>query len=116
MGIPSTDVARSERPGDVPGPPLSLSEIGSLLLRHYGVHEGFYEVTVEFQLAVGGIGPDPNNIYPSAIVGVSKIGLRRIPEGKPGPGLVDAAEVNPPARAKAGTVKAKAVRPRKATA
>jgi hypothetical protein len=86
--------------------PLSLSEIGALLVKSYGLHTGIFEVAVEFQIAVGAVGPNEGNIFPGAIVGVSKIGLREAKNGKPGPGLVDASVVNPaPKRGKAKAAK-----------
>lgn len=80
--------------GQAPAPPLSLRQIGEVLVRHYGLTEGIFEVTVTFQLGVGAFGPDPENLQPTGFVGVHKLGLRRVPAGKPGPGLVDAAAVN----------------------
>jgi hypothetical protein len=76
--------------GESPAEPLSLRELGELLVRHYGINEGIYELTVEFQLGVGALGPSPTELLPSAIASLNRIGLRRVAEGKPGPGLIDA--------------------------
>jgi hypothetical protein len=87
---PATLAAVGTAVGESPAEPLSLRELGELLVRHYEISEGIYELTVEFQLGVGALGPSPTELLPSAIASVSRIGLRRVPEGKPGPGLIDA--------------------------
>jgi len=73
--------------------PLSLKEVGEALVKHLGLHEGLYDMSVEFKLAVGQVGPSADSVLPGAIVGVSRIGLSKT-ENK-GPNTVDASEVNP---------------------
>lgn len=75
--------------------PLSLREVTILLIKHYGLHEGFYDLTMEFTVGFGPIGPDPNALVPGALVGVQKLGLVKVPEAKK-PTTINAAEVNPP--------------------
>lgn len=79
-----------------PAEPISMSELGAVLVRHYGLTEGLFEVTVEFQLGVGALGPNSAELMPSAIASVKRVGLRRVPDSKPGPGLIDAASVGAP--------------------
>lgn len=73
----------------------SLPEVAELLIKHHNLHEGLYELSLQFQIAVGGvgIGKSPENILPGAMIGVSAIGLSR--SEKKGPNTVDAAKVNP---------------------
>lgn len=73
--------------------PLTLRELTSLLIKHHGFREGLFETAIEFKLALGQIGPTPDEALPGAMVGVSRIGL--VPADKTGPSVVDAAEVNP---------------------
>lgn len=72
---------------------LDIKELTALLIRHYDLHEGDYDLLIEFQIGVGAFGPDPNAPSPGAMVGVSRVGLT--PAKIKGPGSVDAAQVNP---------------------
>lgn len=73
--------------------PIPLKELAVILIRHYGHHEGFYEVGVQFNIAVGSVGPDPTLVAPGAVVTVGGIGLSQCPESSPLG--VDASMVNP---------------------
>jgi len=73
--------------------PLSMRELAAVLVKHYGIHEGRFDLAIEFQIGVGGVGPDPENRLPGAMIGVHKVGL--MPSKADGPTTVDAAEVNP---------------------
>lgn len=70
-----------------------LREITELLVKHHGLHEGLYDLALEFQIAVGAVGPDPASIVPGAMFGVRRIGITRAE--KSGISTVDAANVNP---------------------
>lgn len=72
---------------------LSLQEIGAILVKHLGYHEGIWDISVEFQISIGALGPSADKILPGAMVGVSRIGLMRTETR--GPHTVDAAVVNP---------------------
>lgn len=63
-----------------------------MLVKHFGLHEGIYDLAVELRLAVGQVGTREDSL-PGAIVGVSAIGLQKTE--KAGPHTVDAAKVNP---------------------
>jgi hypothetical protein len=73
--------------------PLAMRELAAVLVRHYGLTEGLYTLLVEFNVGVGPVGPNKDNLSPGAMIGVSKIGL--IAAAEPGPSTVDAAEANP---------------------
>lgn len=73
----------------------SLIEITEILIKHQNLHEGLYNLSVEFQLAVGAVGPTPETICPGAIVGVSRIGISKTEVNKKNYLTVDAAKVNP---------------------
>ena len=75
-----------------------LREITELLVRHHGLHEGLYDLAIEFQIAIGAVGIDPSAIVPGAVFGVRRIGIMKTVT--PGISTVDAAEVHPPSAAK----------------
>ena len=70
-----------------------LREITELLVKHHGLHEGLYDLALEFQIAVGAVGPDPASIIPGAMFGVRRIGIMKTERA--GISTVDAAQVNP---------------------
>lgn len=70
-----------------------LREITELLIKHHGLHEGLYDLALEFQIAVGAVGPDPASIVPGAMFGVRRIGIMKTE--REGVSTVDAAKVNP---------------------
>lgn len=72
-------------------PPLSLLEIGKLLVEHYELKEGKYELLLEFSIGIGSVGPTPENRMPGAMLGVSKIGL--VETEKDGPLTINAEEL-----------------------
>ncbi|MBE0436404.1 MAG: hypothetical protein IBX56_11445 [Methylomicrobium sp.] len=74
-------------------PVLSLRDLTELLVKHYGIHEGKYDLLMEFQIGTGMFGPTPEATLPSALVGISKIGL--MPTRVESATTVDAAIVNP---------------------
>lgn len=78
---------------EIVGESLSIKEMTTVLIKHYGHHTGHYDLMLEFKIGVGPIGTDPSNVLPGAAVGVSKFGL--VPSSSVGPLSVDAAEVNP---------------------
>lgn len=73
--------------------PLSLSEMGGLLIKHYGLHEGLYDISIEFSIGIGAVGPTKELMSPGAMIGVQKIGLVHALEK--GPLTIDASLVNP---------------------
>lgn len=89
----STDVARKAQVAVPAADPLTIKEIVALLIKHYGFHEGQFDLLSEYQFGLGAFGPSPESITPGVMVGLTKLGLIRAPN--PGPLTVDAAEVNP---------------------
>jgi hypothetical protein len=75
-------------------------EIAEALVLRHGIHKGIWGVYVEFGIGAANVGSGPDDILPSAIVPVLKIGLQRFPELNAL--SVDAAKVNPGAAVKAG--------------
>ena len=86
-------------PGPVVGEDLlmPLGELTKLLVKHHGFREGIFDISVEFQIGVGSIGPDPEKaLFPSAIASVSRVGLKRV--DKEGASTIDAASLWPPTK------------------
>lgn len=75
------------------GNPLSTRELTELLIKHNALHDGHYELLVEFMIGAGNMGPSPETAAPSAIVTVSKFGLVNAQLGSVS--AVDASVVNP---------------------
>jgi len=88
----STDKVEVATPTPVAAP-LSLHDLATVLIKHYGLHEGCYDLMIEFQIGVGAVGPTPEALSPGAMIGVSKVGL--MSSKSTGPTTVDAAIVNP---------------------
>lgn len=78
---------------------LELKDITEMLVRHFGLHDGKYDISVEFNVGVGAVGPNENERLPGALIAVSKIGI--MPTTHDGPAIVDAAKVNPKAKPRA---------------
>lgn len=70
-----------------------MRDLAILLVKHYKLHEGRYDLSVEFQIGVGAVGPDPDHLSPGATFAVTRIGLT--PTQALGGASVDAGEVNP---------------------
>jgi hypothetical protein len=91
---------------------LDLKTLTGVMLRHFGIHEGIYQLNLGFKIGVGGFamdgGPDPVPL-PGAVVGVESVSLARIPEGVKVPNAVDAAVVNPSPKPKAKPAAKKAI-------
>lgn len=94
----NTDQLTQGKPLNPADAPLTMLEIATLLVRHYDLHEGTYDLLLEYQFGVGAVGPNKENLHPGVMVGLSKMGLSRTQE--PGPLSVDAAVVNPPTKAR----------------
>lgn len=70
-----------------------MKELGEFLIKHYGLHEGKFDLWLEYQVGFGNFGPKPDAVYPGAAMGISRIGL--VPSKVDGPFTIDAAAVNP---------------------
>ncbi|WP_281659853.1 hypothetical protein [Microvirgula aerodenitrificans] len=69
----------------------NMKELLLILLKHHGIHEGKYNLAVEFKVGIGPVKFDNTDdpLIPSASVGISKIGLIQNDDG------ADAAVLNP---------------------
>jgi hypothetical protein len=74
---------------------FSLIELTEILVKYQGLHEGLYNLSIQFQIGIGAVGPSPELICPGAMVGVSRVGLSKTEESKKNIHTVNAAEVNP---------------------
>jgi hypothetical protein len=103
----STEPKQSEEPGTaLIGAAFSPKELGVLLIKHYGLHEGVFNLQIEYQVGTGAVGPDPENMTPGMMFGISKIGL--VEAATPTAVSINAAAVNPaPAAAKPAAKKAR---------
>lgn len=90
----STETNVAIQPPEPVEQPLSMRELATLLVKHYGLHDGFFDLMIEFHIGVGTVGPRPDALAPGAMVGISRVGLTKTE--KLGPTTVDAAVVNPP--------------------
>lgn len=85
---------------------FSLVELAEILVKHQELHEGLYNLSLQFQIAVGAVGPTPELISPGAMIGISRIGLSKTEKEKANIHTVDAAKVNPGPKKKARKSKA----------
>lgn len=72
---------------------LTLRETAEAIVKHFGIHEGLYDLLVEFNIGIGAVGPTPEATSPGAVIGVSKIGIVKVSAA--GCNTVDAAVCNP---------------------
>lgn len=89
----STDNSSNASQPEPAGEPLSIRELTTVLIKHYELHEGCFDLSIEFNIGAGAVGPDPNALAPGAIICVSRIGL--IHSTNNGPMSIDASSVNP---------------------
>lgn len=85
--------------------PINISnrDMAEMLIRHLGISSGNYELSINFEIAVGGVGPSPDKVLPGAMIGISGFGL--VPAVVVGPNTVDAAIANPPPKKRAAKPK-----------
>lgn len=81
---------------------LSLHDLTVTLIKHFGVHEGLYELSFEMQMGAGGMADHAGHHLPGAFFMIRQAGLVKVT--KRGLNTVDAAQVNPvrPKRAASG--------------
>jgi hypothetical protein len=72
---------------------LTHKEVVEALIKHQDIHEGIWQLYVEFGIAAGNITTGEDQASPSAIVPIKKIGLHRV--DKENPLAIDASKVNP---------------------
>lgn len=91
--MPPTDVAITPVAPVPVGSPISMRELTTILIKHYGLHTGRYDLLVEYQIGVGPVGPDPASLVPGVMFGFGRVGL--LAANGDAPTSVDAALVNP---------------------
>jgi len=72
---------------------ISLKDLAEILIKHFGVHEGIYDVGFKLNIAVGQVGTESGNPAPGAVMSIAGIGLSR--SATSGLTTVDASVVNP---------------------
>ena len=72
---------------------LELKDVTEILVKHFGLHEGKYDISIEFNIGVGAVGPTEQNRLPGAIIAVSRIGIAQATQD--GPATVNASIINP---------------------
>lgn len=97
----------SEHPTEAQRPNIlhshDLRELTKILVVHHDIHEGLFDVAIEFQVGVGVVGPNQASATPGASIGVMGVGL--VQTGVMGPNTINAAEVNPAPKTKAAVKK-----------
>ena len=74
-------------------PSHSIQNITEILIKHHGIHDGFYELLFEVNVAIGSFPHPENGLLPGAAVTFSKIGLKKT--AIKSPNSVDASLINP---------------------
>lgn len=75
----------------------SFKELAALMVKDRGLHSGYWGIFVRFGISATNAGMSDADLRPTALVPVVEIGLQKFEELN---NLsVDAAEVNPPAKA-----------------
>lgn len=72
---------------------FSLEEIAQALMIKQGINEGLWSIAVEFTFAAAAAGPNQDELFPSGIVGVTKLGLNK--SDKEGVLTFNASKLNP---------------------
>lgn len=73
---------------------LTHKEVVEAFIKHQNIHEGIWQLYVEFGIAAGNVSISPDETVPAAVVPIKRLGLMRV--DKEGPLAVDASIVNPP--------------------
>lgn len=79
---------------------FEYKEITELLIKHQGLHEGLWSLTIQFGFQAANINVKTEEdeskevLVPGVIIPLMKMGIQK--NDKPNPFTVDAAEVNPP--------------------
>ncbi len=72
---------------------LTHKEVVEALIKHQGLHEGIWQLYVEFGIAATNVSTGEDQISPAAIVPVKTIGLHKAEQENPL--SADASKVNP---------------------
>jgi len=72
---------------------LDYLEVVEALIIKQNLHEGIWQLYIEFSIAAANMPTGDHKLAPCAIIPVKKIGLHRV--AKEGPLALDASKVNP---------------------
>lgn len=72
---------------------FSYKEVAEALIKQQDLHEGIWGIYVEFGIGAANAGPSEDQLLPTAIVPIVKMGLQKMP--KDNVLAADAAIVNP---------------------
>lgn len=86
----STEIAVGKEAAPIEAP-LSIRELIALLIKHYDLKEGKYDLMIEYKFGAGVVGQDKANVLPGIMIGLSQVGLSRA--SGDGPLTVDAKDV-----------------------
>ena len=72
-------------------------ELLVMMVRGANLHEGKWQLLINFMVGPSVAGPAPDQAVPTMMVGIANIGIQRVPQGANPPEhlYVDAATVNP---------------------
>jgi len=98
----TTPDTQSTDPHD-PERALDLRALAIVLVKHYGLHDGRFQVALKFRIGAGAVtsGKQDDAPLPGVVVGVEGVALNIAKDGAQALDVVDAAEVNPRVAAKA---------------
>lgn len=86
--LPPSAILNSPAPYSLP-----LRQITEMLVKHFDLHDGLFDLAVEIQIGLGSFGPNPTSALPGAFFGVKSLGL--MPASNKGLAVVDASVINP---------------------
>jgi len=72
---------------------MPLRDVGVLLVKHYGLREGLWDLALQMNVSIGQMGLTPETASPGAMFTVQGIVLT--PASVVGPLTLNAAEINP---------------------
>jgi len=56
---------------------VPLKEACEILVKHFGYTDGLWDISFEFQIAIGSFGPTPEKSLPGTMAVLSRLGLRK---------------------------------------
>lgn len=74
---------------------FSHKELLELLIKASNVHQGEWQLTMNFSFTAGNFGPNEETVLPGSIAAVSHVGMTRAKPESPKALVLDAAKVNP---------------------
>ncbi len=72
---------------------FKVKQLAEILIKAQDLHEGHWGISVTFGLSAGNVGNATGDMFPSALIPITELGIQRFDE--PNAMTVDAAIVNP---------------------